>query len=301
MASFFDEIARNMLKSSILMAIFAAFFIGIIYLFALYIGLGTFGLAIAIILVAIYGLFTYYSGDKFVLKMSGAKPADKRQYKVLYDTIEGLAVANQLPVPKVYIINDPNPNAFAMGRDKKHSSVAVTSGLLGMMDRSELQGVLAHEISHIYDNDIKFMLIAVVFAGAIGIIAGFVRMSMFFGGMGGGGGRNNNGGLILLIALVIGLLAPFFALLIRLAISRRREYMADANGARITRDPHSLADALRKIGNYAKNPSSAGVKNASEVTAPLYFSNPLKVSSLANIFSTHPPIEERIKKLEAMY
>ncbi len=299
MASFFDEIARNRLKSSLLMAVFAAFFIGVIYLFALYVGLGIYGIAVAVILVAIYGMFTYYTGDKFVLKMSGAKPADKPSNKVLFDTVEGLAVANQLPVPKVYIINDPSPNAFATGRDKKHSSIAVTSGLLSMMDRDELQGVLAHEMSHIYDNDIMFMLVAVVFAGAIGIIAGFVRMSMFFGGI--GGGRNENAGLIVLIALIIGLLAPFFALLIRLAISRRREYMADANGARITRDPKGLADALRKIQSYTKNPQAQGVKKANEVTAPLYFSNPLSVRSMANIFSTHPPIGERIKKLEAMY
>ncbi len=299
MASYFDEISRNKLKSALLFAIFSAFFIGVVYAFALYLGAGIYGIAIAIILVAVYALSTYYIGGRFVLKMSGAKEADRKQNNVLYDTIEGLAAANQLPMPKVYIINDPSPNAFATGRNKKHAAVAVTSGLLAMLSRDELQGVIAHEISHIYDNDIMFMLVAVVFAGAIGIIAAFVRISLFFGGA--GGSRNDNAGIIILIALIIGLLAPFFALLIRLAISRRREYMADANGARITRAPKFLASALKKIQSYTRSPSAEGVKRANEVTAPLYFSNPLKVGSIANIFSTHPPIGERIKRLEAMY
>lgn len=301
MASFFDEIARNKLKSVVLMTVFSLFFVGVIFLFSLYLGLGLFGLVLAVILVVIYGIFVYWSGDKFVLKMSGAKPADPKEYRLLYDTVEGLASANRLPVPKVYVITDPNPNAFATGRNKKHASIAVTTGLLAIMDRDELQGVLAHEMSHIYDNDILFMLVAVVFAGAIGVVAGMARMSLFFGGMGGGGGRNQNGGIILLIGLVIGLLAPFFALLIRLAISRRREYMADANGARITRNPRALADALRKIKGYSEKPNSAGVKRASEVTSSLYFSNPFKAGSLSNLFSTHPPIDERIKRLQSMY
>jgi heat shock protein HtpX len=299
MASYFDEIAANKLKSVVLLLLFSLFFVAVIFLFTLWLGLGLFGLAVAVAIVALYAIAMYYAGDRFVLKMSGAKPADKSSNRVLFDTVESLAVANQLPMPSIYIMNDPNPNAFATGRDKRHASVAVTSGLLSMMDRQELQGVLAHEMSHIYDNDIKFMLVAVVFAGAIGMIAAMARMSLFFGGI--GGGRNDNAGIIILIALVLGLLAPFFAMLIRLAISRRREYMADANGARITRNPRGLASALRKIQQYGKAPQAQGVKRASEVTAPLYFSNPLSARAVANIFSTHPPIEERIKRLEAMY
>ncbi len=301
MTSFFDEIARNKLKSIVFMVVFSLFFIGVIFLFSLYFGLGLFGLVLAVILVVIYGIFVYWSGDKFVLKMSGAVPADPKAHRLLYDTVEGLASANRLPVPKIYVITDPNPNAFATGRNKKHASIAVTTGLLAMMDRDELQGVLAHEMSHIYDNDILFMLVAVVFAGAIGIIAGMVRMSFFFGGGPGSGGRNQNGGIILLIGLVIGLLAPFFALLIRFAISRRREYMADANGARITRNPHALADALGKIKGYSEKPNSTGVKRADEVTSSLYFSNPFKAGGFSNLFSTHPPIDERIKRLRSMY
>lgn len=300
MASFFDEIARNRLKSILLMFLFSVLFVGVIFFFALYLGIGQYGVAIAVGLVALYAVFVYYTGDKFVLRMSGAKEADKAQYRDLYSAVEGLAAAEQVPAPRVYIINDPNPNAFATGRNKKHASIAVTTGLLHMMDRNELTAVIAHESSHIGNNDIQFMMIAVVFAGAIGIVAALLRNMFFFGGFMGNRDRGN-GGMLMLVALVVGLLAPLFALLVRLAISRRREYMADANGARITRAPKSLADALRKIKTYAENPHNAQMRHANEVTAPLYFSSPFKKSSLMNLFSTHPPIEERIKKLDSMY
>ena len=147
-------------------------------------------------------------------------------------------------MPAVYIINDPNPNAFATGRDKKHASIAVTSGLLSMMNKSELEGVIGHEMSHVYNNDIQFMMIAVVFAGVIGLLAALIRNMFLFGGL---GGNNRGGGYVLIIALVMSIIVPIIALMIRLAISRRREYMADANGARITRSPQSLASALQKI------------------------------------------------------
>ncbi|MDE1856351.1 MAG: M48 family metalloprotease [Candidatus Micrarchaeota archaeon] len=298
MTSFFDEIAQNRLKSLVLMALFSMFFIAILYLFVLFMGGGgPTSISIAVFLVAIYAIIIFYTGDKLVLTVSRAKEADRKQYRDLYGIIEGLASAIQVPMPKVYIINDPSPNAFATGRSRKVSSVAVTTGLLNIMDRRELSGVLAHEMSHIQDNDIQFMTIAVVFAGAIGIMAAFIRNMLFFGM----GGNNRNGGIILLIALVIGLLAPFFALLIRLAISRRREYMADANGARLTRDPHSLSSALKKLLMYEKDPKSVPLQHVNEVTANLFFANPFKAGNIANIFSTHPPLEERIKKLEAMY
>lgn len=297
MASFFDEFSSNSLKSLVLMLIFSLFFGTILYAFVLWMGGGQFSFGIALVLIIIYGLVVYYTGDKFVLAVSRAKEADPKKYRNLYSIIEGLASATQVSMPKVYIIEDQNPNAFATGRSKKASSVAVTTGLLSMMDKNEVTAVLAHEMSHVADNDIRFMTIAIVFAGAIGIMAAFIRNSFFFGFQ----GDNRNGGAIMIIALVIGLLAPIFALLIRLAISRRREYMADANGARLTRDPHSLADALKKIKAYSQNPNTAPLVHANEITANLYFANPFKAESFANLFSTHPPIDERIKKLEAMY
>ncbi len=297
MASFFDQIHRNKLKSVLLMILFGLLFIGIVYLVVLFFGGGIFGLFIGILIVAAYALFTYFYGSKMVLKMSRAQVADKTQYAKLYDTVEGLALASQLKMPDVYIINDPNPNAFATGKNKSHAAIAVTTGLLGMMNNQELEGVIAHEMSHIYNNDIQFMLYAIVFAGAIGIFAAMIRNMFFFGF----GGRNNEGGILILVGLVVGLLAPLFALLIRLAISRKREYMADENGARITRAPDHLASALKKIQSYEQKPQAPPVRSANEMTAPLYFANPFNKKSISNLFSTHPPIEDRIEQLEHMY
>ncbi len=294
MVSFFDQIAKNRLKSFVLMAVFFLLFVGIVYIFAILLGGGVLSLAVSFILVGIYAAFTYFAGDKVVLSISQAKEADRKQYPGLYNIVEGLALAQQLPVPKIYIMNDPNPNAFATGRSPKHASVCVTTGLLQMMNKEELEGVLAHEMSHVGNNDIQFMMIAIVFAGVIGIIAMFFRSFLFFGG-----GDNRNEGIFIIIALIVGILAPIAAALIQLAISRKREYMADANGARLTRNPKGLADALKKIQQYSKNPASTPVKHATETTAPLYISNPLK--GVSNLFSSHPPLEDRIKILESMY
>ncbi len=297
MASYFDEIAVNRFKSLILFAVFTLLFLGIIYMLMLLFGGGPILLSVGLVLILVYGLIVYFAGDRAVLALSKAKLADKAKYPVIYDTVEGLAAASQVPVPKIYIINDPNPNAFATGRNKKASSIAVTSGLLSMMNRNELEGVLAHEMSHVYNNDILFMMVAVVFAGAIGIISALVRGMFFFGGFGG----RRNGGVLILVALVIGVLAPIFALLLRLAISRRREYMADANGARLIRNPGALASALAKIQAYTSNPQSRPMATANEITASLYFSSPFKAASIMNLFSTHPPIAERIARLKKMY
>ena len=300
MASFFDEIAKNRLKSLLLMGIFTLLFMGIVSVFVLLLGGGIFAFAIGFVLVIAYAAFTYFTGDKLVLAVSKAKEADPKQYANLYAVVEGLASATQIKMPKVYIMEDPNPNAFATGRRSK-PSIAVTTGLLATMDKPELEGVIAHEISHIADNDIQVMTLAIAFAGVIGLVAASIRMMFFYGGFRGGGRRDEGSGIILLVALAVGLLAPLFALLIRLAISRKREYMADANGARITRDPEELASALKKIDGYTARPGAQQVRYANEMTAPIYFSNPFTKSSLMNIFSTHPPIKERIARLEKMY
>ena len=168
MTSFFDEIAKNRLKSIVLLLLFSLFFLFVFWIFLGFIGGGASTLFVGAIFLALYALFIYFSGDRMVLALSRAQEADPKQFRTLYSVVEGLAVANQIPVPKVYIMNDQNPNAFATGRNRKHASVAVTTGLLSMMSRNELQGVLAHEISHIEDNDIQFMMVAVVFARAIG-------------------------------------------------------------------------------------------------------------------------------------
>jgi heat shock protein HtpX len=299
MASYFDEIARNRIKSLLLMAVFTAFFTAIIYIFVLLLGGGLIAVGIGFALVLVYAAVVYFVGDRAVLKFSKAKEADRKAYPVLYDIVEGLAAASQVPVPRIYIQDDPNPNAFATGRNRKASSIVVTRGLISSMNKEELEGVIAHEMSHIYNNDIQFMMIAVVFAGAIGLASIFLRGIFWFGGF--GNNRNSGGGMLFLVALVVGVLAPIFALLIRLAISRRREYMADANGARLIRNPGALASALKKIQQYDASPKATPVRSANEMTASLYFSNPFKAKSVMGIFSTHPPIEERISRLEHMY
>ena len=294
MVSYFDQISRNKWKSILLMTGFFVLFVAVIFIFTLFLGLGIFGLILSFILVGIYALITYYAGDKVILSISQAKEADRKQYPGLYNIVEGLALAQQLPIPKIYVMNEPNPNAFATGRSPKHASVVVTTGLLQIMNKDELEGVLAHEMSHVGNNDIQFMMIAIVFVGVIGIIAMFARSFLFFGG-----GDRRDEGMIIIIALIIGILAPIVATIVQLAISRKREYMADANGARLTRNPKGLSSALKKIQQYSQNPSGTPVKHATEVTSSLYFSNPLK--GAANLFSTHPPIEERIKILDSMY
>lgn len=300
MASFFDEINRNRIKSALLMLIFVALFSVILYLLVVLFGGGPIILTLGVVFIIAYALFTYFMGHKIVLKVSGAKKADSKDYPYLFSTVEGLAAAIQIPMPEIYIVKDPNPNAFATGRNKKHACVAVTTGLLSIMNKEELQGVLAHEMSHIQDNDILYMMIAVVFAGAIGLIGALMRNILIFGGLG-AGGRRGGGGLLLLIGLAVGILAPIFAVLLKLAISRRREYMADANGARLIRDPGALASALKKIQAYTTNPQSPPTAHANTINSSLYFSNPFKKSSFANLLSTHPPIEDRIARLQKMY
>jgi heat shock protein HtpX len=295
MASFFDEVAKNKVKSFLLLMLFSAFFAVIVYLLVLVLGGGYIALGIGIAVIIAYAAFVYFTGDKVVLAMSRAKEADPKEYKNLYDIVDSLATANQVKMPKIYVIEDPNPNAFATGKNRNNASVCVTTGLLKMMNNEELTGVLAHEMSHVFENDIQFMMIAVVFAGAIGIMAIILRNVFWFGG------RGRNGGMLVLIGLAAGFLAPLMAMLVRLAISRRREYMADANGARVIRDPQALASALKKIQAYMASPKSVPVQHANEMTASLYFSNPFKFRSAANLFSTHPPIGERIARLEKMY
>ena len=299
MTSFFDEISRNRLKSILLMLCFGLIFAGIVFLFVAVFGGGLIGFAVGIIIIIAYAAVSYFYGSKLVLKMSKAQVADKSQYDHLYDLVEGLSSASQIPMPAIYIVNDPSPNAFATGKNKKNASIAVTTGLLAMMNKNELEGVIAHEMSHIANNDIQFMLFAIVFAGVIGLMAAIIRNVFLFGGLASGGRRNE--GIFIIIGLVVGILAPLFALLLKFAISRRREYMADANGARITRAPSHLADALKKIQAYEAKPTAQPVQHANEITSPLYFENPLKKKSLMNLFSTHPPIADRIAKLEQMY
>lgn len=292
MASLYTHESQNVFRTWVLMGVFLAIVAAVGVLLSYYYN-DTSILILALGFALISNVGAYWFSDKVAIASVGAKPADEIQYKELHRIVENLAITAGLPKPRVYIIEDPAPNAFATGRDKNHAVIAVTTGLLGMMDRSELEGVLAHELSHIGNRDILVMTVAVVLVGFVSALANiFLRMSYF-----GGRDRDRNAGPLVLIAVVAAMiLAPIAAQLIQLAISRKREFLADADGALLTRYPDGLASALAKIGSY-----EAPMQRASTTTAHLFISNPFGAHPagqwLQNIFSTHPPIEQRIAAL----
>jgi len=255
---------------------------------------------IAVILSVLMSFFSYWYSDKIVLAMTKAREIKKEDSPELYRLVENLCITAGLPLPKIYIIEEAQPNAFATGRDPKHGVVAVTRGLLERLERSELEGVIAHELAHIGNRDILLSTVVVVLVGVVVIVTDFFFRLAFWGGL---GGRDKGGGWLRLImiisALILALLAPIFANLLKLAISRKREFLADASGALLTRYPEGLASALEKI-SQDPNP----LKTASDATAHLYISSPFrgkeKTSWLHKLFMTHPPIEERIKALRGM-
>lgn len=252
-------------------------------------------LYIAIVFSLFMNVTAYWFSDKVALAATGAKEADERQYRELHRVLENLAITAGLPKPRLYVIDDPAPNAFAAGRNPKHAVVAVTTGLLSQLERSELEGVIAHELSHVGNRDILVMTVAVVLAGFIAIIADiFLRVSFF-----GGNNREGRNPILAIAGIVAIILAPFAAQLIQLAVSRKREFLADASGALLTRYPDALASALQKISSY-----QAPMRRANHATAHLFISNPFGAHEagkfIARIFSTHPPVEERIAALTQM-
>lgn len=289
---FYKENARNKFKTYMLFLAFFAFIfliaLAIKYIFSID-GFGI--LFIAGVIAIIYSLFSYFLGDKVVLLTSHAKPADPKAYQHLHNVVEGLAISAGIPKPNLYVIEDPSPNAFATGRNPKHASLAVTSGLLKVMNRQELEGVIGHEMSHIRNRDMEIMTIVSVLFGIISIVSDIAIRALVFGNR--DSDNKNIFGLIISIILLI--LAPLVATLIQLAISRNREFLADSSSAELTRYPQGLANALKKIASI-----NQPVKNATKGTAHLYIANPLAHGGIANLFSTHPPIEERIKRLELM-
>jgi heat shock protein HtpX len=297
----YDEIAGNRWRTWLMIGLF----IGLVALLAYVLGAvwlggnaGLFVLPFALAISSVSALVSYFAGDKIVLGMSQAHEVSDQQEPQLHHVIEELAIGAGIPKPKVYVIEDSAPNAFATGRDPKHSSVAVTRGLLTKLDRNELQGVLAHELSHVRNFDIRVMLIVAVLLGMAALLSDWIFRGMLFGGRGRDRDGDRGGNAILLVvALVLAILTPIIAQLIQLAISRRREYLADASGALLTRYPQGLASALRKI---AADKDALEVAN--KATAPLYIANPLHDDPrfLDGLFDTHPPIQERIKRLEAM-
>ncbi|MDY6795908.1 MAG: M48 family metalloprotease [Actinomycetota bacterium] len=307
--TFYDEISRNKWKSALLVSVFIAlvlalgFFIGYIWgpSWALT------GLIIATIIALIMALTSYYKSDKIALTAAGAKPVTRDDFPYYVNTVEGLAIAAGLPAPRTYIIETPAMNAFATGRDPEHAAIAVTTGLLERCNRLELEGVLAHEMSHIKNYDIRLMCMVVVLVGLVVIFAEvMLRMFIF------GGGRRRDvssggegGGIVYLVILIVGLaflvLSPIIAQLLQLSISRKREYLADANGAMLTRYPEGLAGALEKLTAEAKP-----FPRTSRATAHLFIVQPFRKEAKqknpkkSRIWDTHPPIQERIKRLRGM-
>lgn len=294
----YQEIASNKRKSLFLISIFTVILLGLAYVFAYAQDVPPASyLTIALLISSGSALFSYYAGDKVALSTSGAQAIVKEDNPYLYRIVENLAIATGLPAPKVYVINDSAINAFATGRSPEHASIAVTTGAIQKLQNEELEGVIAHELSHVKNYDIRFMMLTAVLVGAVSILANFFLRSSWF--MGGRRSSSREGGeargIAMIVGLVLAVLAPIVGQLIKLAVSRKREFLADASGALATRYPEGLAGALEKIA--AENQAVAHV---SEATAPLYFSNPFRSSGFKSLFSTHPPIEERIKRLREM-
>jgi heat shock protein HtpX len=254
-------------------------------------------LYIAVIFSISMSIMSYWYSDKIVLRMTNATPVSKENARELYNIVENLAITAGLPTPKIYIINESAPNAFATGRNPEHAVVAVTTGLLDRLERSELEGVIAHELSHIGNRDMLISTAAVILVGFISIASDFFMRSLWWGG--GRQGRRDVHPVLILIGIVLALLAPIAATLIRLAISRKREFLADASGALLTRYPDALANALIKI---SKDPTP--LRAASNTTAHLWFDDPFdnkpRTPFLHGLFLTHPPVEERVKALRGL-
>jgi len=292
MATLYDHQSQNVRKTWFLMTMFFLVVIGLGWFFSIYYGDPSI-LYVFVLFSIVMNVVSYWYSDKIVLKLAGAKEAKREEYFDLYNAVENLAITAGLPKPKIYVINDPAPNAFATGRDKDHAVVAATTGLLAILDKNELEGVMAHELSHIGNRDMLLSTVVVVLVGFVSILSDIFMRSTLFGGH-----RDNDNkahGILVIVGIVLAILAPIFAMLIQLAISRKREFLADASGALLTRYPEGLASALGKISQYSKP-----MNRQSNAIAHLYIADP-KGSRLGKkitgLFATHPPAEERIKAL----
>jgi heat shock protein HtpX len=288
----YSDIAANKRRTVIIMLAFVAFAALIIFILDKYLGgsTGVFygGLAGA----AAYALITYYAGSKLSLAVNGAQEIQKQDNPRLWRTVENLSIADGLPMPRVFIMNDPAPNAFATGRNPGHAAVCATTGLLQIMDDNELEGVLAHELGHVKNYDIRVSMIAFALTAVISLLADVILRLTWFRG---NDNESEDNQLFLILGIAAAILAPLVATMIQLAVSRQREYLADATGALTTRYPEGLASALNKIAQ-----TGSVLQRQNTATAHFFFANPLRGHSLTNLFSTHPPIADRIARLRDM-
>ena len=287
----YSQIAANKRKTIIVLLAFLVFVAALDWLFNAFLG-GRPTIFYGVLVGSfVYALITYFAGSRLALAVNGAQEIQRSDNPRLWRIIENLAITDGLPMPKVYIMDDPAPNAFATGRDPSHAAVCATSGILDMMDDTELQGVFAHELGHVKNYDIRVSMIAFALTAAVSLIADIIlRMTWFRDD-----NEENNNQAVFVLAIVAAIVAPLVATLIQLAVSRSREYLADATGALTTRYPEGLASALEKIAQ-----TGSVLRKQNTATAHLFFTNPLQGHSLANLFSTHPPIEERIRRLRDM-
>jgi heat shock protein HtpX len=294
----YEQIASNKRKSFLLVFFFILFVFLLAWVFEQLAGMGTGGLVLAFVIASISAFAGYYASDKIVLTISRARPATKEEFPYLYNVVEGLAIAAGIPAPRCYVIEDTAPNAFATGRNPKNSVICVTTGLLEKMNRAELEGVISHEMSHIKNYDVLVQTLTVVMVGVIALLSDWILRSFLWGGRRKGGrDKGGAGAILIVVGLILAALSPIISQLIRLAISRKREFLADASGAMLTRYPPGLASALRKL-----DADTEPLEAANKATAHLYIVNPLKdlKGTVNKLFSTHPPIEERIAALEKM-
>lgn len=298
--SVYSQIKSNTNKTWLIMGFFCAFVALVAFLFGKASGSGLSWAGIALMISGVSSFFGYYYSDHLVLSLSGAHPADRKTDFDLFTVTENIALASGIATPAIYVIEDPSPNAFATGRDPKHAAVCATRGLLQRLNRRELEGVIAHELSHITNYDTRLMAVVTVFVGAIAYLSDWFSRNLWWGGYRSHRRESDRGGeLLFVVGLVLALLSPLIATLIQLAISRRREFLADAAGVLLTHNPDALADALEKISDDKRVLSTA-----TNATAHLFIVNPFKgkefTAWFANLFNTHPPVAQRIKILRSM-
>lgn len=295
----YSQISKNKWKSWLIMALFVVFATTVSYVIGKASGYGLSYTYIFFPIALMYSLGSYFFSDKIVLAASKAKKIKKSDNPELYRIVENLCIASGQPMPNVYIINDPSPNAFATGRDPKHASIAATTGILEKLSEIELEGVMAHELSHVKNFDTRLLAITAVLVGFIALITDIFMRNLFWGGIDRDNNNNRTQAVFLIIGVVLAIIAPIVASLIQLAVSRKREFLADASGALLTRYPEGLASALEKIAS-----DNRPLKSATNATAHLFIANPFKGKTaknfFTNLFNTHPPIEERIKILREM-
>lgn len=295
----YSSISSNKWKTWLIMVLFVVFITTVVYVMGKATGGGMNYAAFALIASGVMSIGSYYYSDKMVLATTGARSVEKKDNPALYNIVENLTIGAGLPLPKIYILDEPSPNAFATGRDPKHAAIAVTTGLLEKLNKTELEGVIAHELSHVKNLDTRLMAVTAILVGSVAIIADIFMRNLWWSGRSNDRDSRNGQGAMLLLGIIFALLSPLVATLIQLAVSRKREFLADASGVLLTRYPEGLASALEKIAA-----DNRPVRTATNATAHLFIESPFKNKEasqwLNSLFNTHPPVGERIKILRSM-